>query len=125
MISFVIPAYNEEESLTHFYKELSKIAPALSGEYEVIFVDDGSRDSTLKILKDLESKDKRVSVYSFQRNLGKAEALSFGFQKAIGDYIVTLDADLQDKPSEIKKLLQKSKEGWDMVAGWRKERKDT
>lgn len=125
MISFVVPAYNEEESLLNFYKELSKVAPSLSRDYEVVFVDDGSKDSTLNILKDFEKKDKRVRVYSFQRNHGKAEALTQGFQKARGEWIVTLDADLQDKPQEIKKLIQKSKEGWDMVAGWRKDRKDS
>lgn len=125
MLSFVVPAYNEEESLLNFYKELSKVAPTLSNEYEIVFVDDGSKDSTLNILKGLEKKDKRVKVYSFQRNQGKAEALTQGFQKARGEWIVTLDADLQDKPQEIKKLLQKSKEGWDMVGGWRKDRKDS
>ena len=125
MISFVVPAYNEEESLLNFYKELSKVAPTLSKNYEIVFVDDGSKDSTLKILQNLEKKDKRVRVYSFQRNQGKSEALTQGFQKAKGEWIVTLDADLQDKPQEIKKLIQKSKEGWDMVAGWRKDRKDS
>ena len=125
MLSFVIPAYNEEESLLPFYKVLSKVAPTLSKNYEIVFVDDGSRDSTLKILKDLEKKDKNIRIYSFQRNRGKAEALTYGFQKAKGDYIVTLDADLQDRPEEINKLMKKMDEGWDMVAGWRKDRKDT
>ena len=109
MISFVVPAYNEEESLLNFYKELSKIAPRLATNYEIVFVDDGSKDSTLNILKGLEKKDKKVRVYSFQRNQGKSEALTLGFQKAKGEWIVTLDADLQDKPQEIKKLIQKSK----------------
>ncbi len=125
MISFVIPAYNEEESILHFYRKLSKFAPKVSKNYEIVFVDDGSRDSTLKILKDLEKKDKKIRIYSFQRNQGKAEALTQGFEKAKGDLIVTLDADLQDKPEEIKKLLSKVGEGWDMVAGWRKDRKDS
>lgn len=125
MISFVVPCYNEEESLPNFYKELSAVAPSLSKNYEIVFVDDGSKDSTLKLLLNLEKKDKRIRVYSFQKNQGKAEALTLGFHKAKGEWIITLDADLQDKPSEVKKLIKKSKEGWDMVAGWRKDRKDS
>ena len=125
MLSFIVPAYDEEESLLPFYKELTRVAPKLSKNYEIVFVDDGSQDSTLQILKDLEKKDKRISVFSFQKNRGKAEALTFGFQMANGDMIATLDADLQDRPEEIKKLMDKMDEGWDMVAGWRKFRKDT
>ncbi len=125
MISFVVPAFDEEESLPYFYKELIKVAPKLSKNYEIIFVDDGSADSTLKILKDLEKKDKRVRIYSFRKNQGKAEALSMGFQKAKGDFVVTLDADLQDKPEEIIKLWKESKKGWDVVCGWRRGRRDS
>jgi glycosyltransferase involved in cell wall biosynthesis len=124
MISFLIPAFNEEESLDHFYEELTKVIPSLTDEYEILFVDDGSTDSTLEILKSFAEKDKHVKIFSFRRNLGKAEALSFGFFKAKGDYIITLDADLQDKPSEIHKLITKATEGVEVVAGWRKDRKD-
>ncbi|KKQ34975.1 MAG: Dolichol-phosphate mannosyltransferase, partial [Microgenomates group bacterium GW2011_GWA2_37_6] len=125
MLSVVVPVFNEEESVLHFYKELLKFIPKLDKNYEIVFVDDGSQDGTLEKLKDLEKKDKNVRVYSFRRNHGKAEALTFGFQKAEGDLIVTLDADLQDRPSEIKKLIDKQKEGYDLVSGWRKERKDS
>lgn len=124
MISFVIPVLNEEESLSAFYKELSAEVKKLETEYEIIFVDDGSTDKSLSVLKDLAQKEKHIKVFSFRINLGKAEALTFGFLKARGDYVVTLDADLQDKPTEIPKLLEKSKEGWDMISGWRKDRKD-
>lgn len=124
MYSFVIPVLNEEESLAAFYNELSAEVKKLGAKYEIIFVDDGSTDESLSILKELEKKDKYIKIFSFRRNLGKAEALTLGFIKAQGDYIITLDADLQDKPSEISKLLEKSKEGWDIVSGWRKERKD-
>ena len=122
MLSVVVPVFNEEESVLHFYKELLKFIPKLDKNYEIVFVDDGSQDGTLEKLKDLEKKDKNVRVYSFRRNHGKAEALTFGFQKAEGDLIVTLDADLQDRPSEIKKLIDKQKEGYDLVSGCRKER---
>jgi glycosyltransferase involved in cell wall biosynthesis len=126
MLSVVVPAYNEEESLKAFYKELKGVLAKLKTSYEIIFVDDGSKDKTLSILKNLARKDKNVQVFSFRRNQGKAEALTFGFQKAKGDYIVTLDADLQDKPREIAKLLIEAKAGsWDVVSGWRKNRKDS
>ncbi len=125
MLSIVIPVFNEEESVLHFYEELIKHAKNLSKEYEIIFIDDGSIDRTLDFIKDLEKKDKNVRVFSFRRNHGKAEALTFGFQKSAGDLIVTLDADLQDRPSEIKKLIDKQKKGYDLVSGWRKERKDS
>jgi glycosyltransferase involved in cell wall biosynthesis len=87
-------------------------------------VDDGSTDSSLDLMKKLATKDKKVRIFSFRKNRGKAEALTLGFQMAKGDYIVTLDADLQDRPEEIKTLLEKSKEGFDLVSGWRKNRKD-
>jgi glycosyltransferase involved in cell wall biosynthesis len=125
MISAVVPVYNEEESLKAFYKELIETLVKLKMPYEIVFVDDGSRDKTLNILKEIANKDRKVRIFSFRKNQGKAEALTFGFQKAMGDYIVTLDADLQDKPREISKLLKKAKEGnWDVVCGWRKNRKD-
>ncbi|MCL4353981.1 glycosyltransferase family 2 protein [Patescibacteria group bacterium] len=125
MLSIVVPAFNEEESLQAFYKELVKSVLKLTSDFEVIFVDDGSSDNSLKILRELEKKDKRVKIYSFQKNQGKAEALTLGFQKAKGEYIVTLDADLQDRPEEIGKLLDKAKEGYDLVSGWREKRKDS
>lgn len=125
MISYVVPVFNEEESISYFYEELLRHARKLSKEHEIIFIDDGSFDGTLNLIKDMEKKDSNVRVYSFRRNHGKAEALTFGFQKAKGDLIVTMDADLQDKPSEVVKLLEKHKEGYDMVSGWRKERKDS
>lgn len=125
MISYVVPVFNEEESVLHFYEELTKHAKELSKEYEIIFIDDGSQDKTLELVKELEKKDPKIRIYSFRRNHGKAEALTFGFQKAKGDLIVTMDADLQDKPSEVHKLIEKHKEGFDMVSGWRKDRKDS
>jgi len=126
MISAVVPVFNEEESLEAFYGELVRTLVKVKTSFEVIFIDDGSTDGSLKILKEIEEKDGDVKIYSFRKNNGKAEALTLGFQKAKGDYIVTLDADLQDKPKEISKLLKKAKEGaWDVVSGWRKDRKDS
>ncbi len=132
MLSIVVPVFNEEESLWAFHEELMKYLPKLDKTmpagrqgYEVIFVDDGSTDGSLAILKELEKKHPFVRIFSFRANRGKAEALTLGFQKAEGDLVVTLDADLQDQPSEIVKLLDKNrKEGIDVVCGWRKDRKD-
>lgn len=125
MISIIVPAYNEEESIIAFYKELIKTLNKIAKQYEILFIDDGSTDKTLPILQGLEKESKAVKIYSFQKHRGKAEGLTLGFQKAKGDLFVTMDADLQDKPEEIGKLIQKQKEGWDMVSGWRKDRKDS
>jgi len=125
MISAVVPVYNEEESLEAFYKVLTLNLSKLDKNYEIIFVDDGSTDKSLQILKKLGLKDKKIKVFSFRKNQGKAEALTFGFQKANGDPIITLDADLQDRPEEMAKLLSKLKEGYDLVVGWREHRRDS
>jgi len=124
MISVIVPAKNEEEGIEAFFDELMKYLPEVSKEYEVIFIDDGSSDKTLNILKSFVQKNKHVRVAAFKRNRGKADALAYGFFHATGDIIVTMDADLQDKPSELHKFIQKHKEGADVVCGWRKNRKD-
>jgi len=124
MISAVVPVYNEEESIEAFYKVLEQNLSKLDKTYEILFVDDGSSDNTLEILKALETKNKNVKILSFRQHRGKAEALTAGFQAAKGDLIVTLDADLQDRPEEIETLIKKQKEGFDLVSGWRKYRKD-
>jgi glycosyltransferase involved in cell wall biosynthesis len=124
MISYIVPVLNEAEGIQAFYDELHRVLTSLGRQYEIIFVDDGSTDETLTILQSLHQKDKHVRVYSFKRNRGKADALALGFSMAKGDLIVTMDADLQDKPSELHKFLEKQKEGADVVCGWRRERKD-
>jgi len=124
MITVIVPARDEEEGIKVFYDELMKYLPDAAKEYEVIFVDDGSTDKTLSVLKSFVQKNKHVRVFSFKRNRGKADALAYGFFHAQGDIIITMDADLQDKPSQIKKFLAKHKEGVDVVCGWRKYRKD-
>lgn len=123
-LSIVVPVFNEEEGIEAFYTELTKELNKLSLKSEVIFVDDGSTDSSITLLKDVAKKHPTVRVFSFRKNLGKAEALTLGFQKAEGDLIITMDADLQDLPSEIPLFLKKQEEGVDVVCGWRKDRKD-
>lgn len=124
MLSIIVPVFNEKESLHPFYKELIRVLGEIKKDYELIFVDDGSTDTSLEILQEFEKDNKNVRVFSFRRNLGKADALSLGFQKAEGDLIITLDADLQDQPSDIPLFIAKQKEGVDVVCGWRKNRKD-
>lgn len=124
MISAVVPVFNEEESLEKFYSVLA-VSLAKLGSYEIVFVDDGSTDSSLDLMKKLAAKDKKIRIFSFRKNQGKAEALTLGFKMATGDFVVTLDADLQDRPEEIKNLLEKLNEGFDVVSGWREKRKDS
>lgn len=121
MISIVIPLFNEEESLPHLYERLINV---FKEDVEFIFVDDGSTDKSLQILESLSSNDKRIKVISFRRNFGKSSALSAGFKKSRGDIIVTMDADLQDQPEEVPKLIEKLKEGYDLVIGWKYPRLD-
>ena len=124
MISAVVPVFNEEESLKAFHEVLIPNLSKLAESSEVIYVDDGSSDKSFEILKIFEKNNKNVKILSFRQRRGKAEALTAGFQAAKGNLIVTLDADLQDRPEEIKKLVDKLNEGYDMVSGWRKFRKD-
>ena len=121
-ISFVIPVYNEKDSLVELYEEI--ISSIGSKKYEIIFIDDGSTDGSVEILRNLTMKDNNLVLIQFYRNYGKSAALSEGFKRADGDCIVTMDADLQDNPSELDNLLLKLNEGYDVVSGWKKNRKD-
>lgn len=124
-ISVVIPAYNEEDSLWPLAIELKKVFNEMKDyEFEVIIVDDGSTDDSFKILNEIKREDNRFKFISFQKNYGKSAALSIGFKYATGDYIVTMDADLQDDPQEIPNLVKKINEGFDLVSGWKKIRFD-
>ncbi len=123
MVSVIVPARDEEEVIQLFYDEIMRHLPRVT-KYELVFIDDGSTDKTLDILKTFAQKNKYVRVFSFKRNRGKADALAYGFAQAKGDIIITMDADLQDKPSEIQKFLDAYNNGADVVCGWRKERKD-
>src|SRR5260221_9249457 len=124
MISAIIPVLNELESLPHFTPLLKKALEKIDKQYEIIFIDDGSTDGSLDLLKKYARSDKHIKVFSFRKNQGKSEALTLGFQMAKGDYIVTLDADLQDRPEEINALYKKALEGYDLVCGWRHQRRD-
>lgn len=125
MFSAVVPVLNEEESLRELVEQIDKSFRAFKHEYEIIFVDDGSTDRSLEILQDLEKKFNNIRVFSFRRNSGKSHALMLGFKRAKGDYIVMLDADLQDDPTNIRELYSRLIKGnYDMVTGWRKNRRD-
>lgn len=123
-LSVVIPAYNEERNIAAVYRELTKVSRSINKSYELVFVDDGSADNTLKELKKLRKTDKKVKIISFAKNFEKASALAAGLKSASGNFILTMDADLQDDPKEIPKLLGKISHGFDMVVGWRYQRKD-
>ena len=105
-ISVVVPCYNEEESVGLFYKEMSSVAEKMEYEFEYIFVNDGSKDNTLEILMELSSRDERVKYISFSRNFGKESAIYAGFSKASGDYVVMMDADLQDPPKLLPQMVE-------------------
>lgn len=123
-ISIVIPIYNEEESVGTLYEKILNTMNKLPYDYEIIAVDDGSTDNTFNKLKEIASKDKRLKVISFKRNYGQTAAMFAGFQHASGDVVITMDADLQNDPADIPILIEKINEGYDVVSGWRKDRKD-
>lgn len=122
-ISVVVPLYNEEENIYPLYESISTEVRRLGIPFEIIFVDDGSTDRTLKLLEEIESKDDNVRVLSMRRNFGQTAAMAAGFDYASNDVIVTLDGDLQNDPKDIGRLLELIKD-YDIVSGWRKERKD-
>ena len=124
MISIVIPAYNEAESIPRLYQEIDAAASASEWDIEVIFVDDGSSDGTWAAIEALAERDPRVRAIRFRRNFGKAAALDAGFKEARGDRVVTLDADLQDNPADVPSLLSRLEEGYDLVVGWKRRRFD-
>lgn len=125
-LSFIIPLYNEEENLLELHSQLNQVLKTKLASYgcECIFINDGSTDNSLDLLKSLQRKDSRVKVISFRRNLGKSAALNSGFRKAKGQYMITLDSDLQDGPENIPALLSESEKGYDLVVGWKQKRKD-
>lgn len=124
-VSVVIPLLNEAESLPELMSSIDAVLGKMDPEYEVVFIDDGSKDNSFDVLCELhEQYPGKVRIYRFSRNYGKAAALSVGFEKASGDVIVTMDADLQDDPVAIPDMLAKLDEGWDLVSGWKKVRHD-
>ncbi|MBE2281132.1 MAG: glycosyltransferase [Ignavibacteriaceae bacterium] len=123
-VSIVIPLLNEEEALIPLANEIRKAFQAIPVPVEVVFIDDGSTDKSLKIIKDICRNDQRFKFLSFQRNYGKSAALNVGFKNVTGDVVITMDADLQDNPHEIPGLVKKLAEGYDLVSGWKKKRHD-
>lgn len=124
MISVVVPLLNEERSLEALYVEIAVALEPLDEEFEVVFVDDGSTDASASILAKLHDEMPNVVVVQLRRNFGKAAALQAGFLEARGEYVVTIDADLQDDPAEIPAMLAKLDEGFDLVSGWKTRRND-
>ena len=124
MISIIIPAYDEEESLAILHREIEKVARAQSLEVEILFIDDGSRDQSWKVISALAKEHGNVRGIRLRRNFGKAAALSAGVEAARGAILLTMDADLQDDPNEIPSFLEKMEQGLDVVSGWKRVRHD-
>lgn len=123
-ISIVVPVFNEEESLPLLQEEISRALDGLGRPYEVIYVDDRSTDRSLEVLLGLRSRHPEVRVIRFRRNCGQTPAMAAGFEQARGGVVVTLDADLQNDPADIPRLVEELDRGFDLVVGWRKDRQD-
>ena len=123
-ISVIVPLYDEAGSLPELHRELTAALDALGSAWEVIYIDDGSRDGSDAIVERLASADPRVRGLSFRRNFGKSAALAVGFRMAQGEIVVTMDADLQDDPAGLAKLLEVLDSGYDLVSGWKQNRQD-
>lgn len=123
-LSIIVPAWNEAESLPELFDQIRAALADWSGTWEVVVVDDGSRDATFEAVRKSNQADQRIRGIKFRRNAGKAAALAAGFSAANGRYVITMDADLQDDPAEIRPLMALLDEGWDMVSGWKQVRND-
>ncbi len=123
-ISVFLPVFNEEPNLRPLHLKLNYALKALGRTAEIIYVDDGSTDGSLTVLRDLAQRDKRVRVVALKRNYGQTAAMSAGIDAALGDVLIPMDADLQNDPADIVRLLEKLDEGYDVVSGWRKNRQD-
>lgn len=124
--SIVIPLLNEEQNLEMLYKKIKSVAGAgkENADYEIIFIDDGSTDNSLNILKNLQRLDGSVKIISFRKNFGQTAAIAAGFDLANGEILVTMDADLQNDPDDIPRVIKRIDEGYDVASGWRRQRKD-
>ena len=122
--SIVIPLYNEESNVRPLYTRIVAAMAELKGNYEIVFVDDGSRDSTFKILSEICDKDARVTAVRLRKNFGQTAGLQAGFDFAQGEIIISMDGDLQHDPAEIPSFIAKLSEGYDIVSGWRFQRQD-
>ena len=122
--SIVVPFHNEEDSVTALYDQLKAVMEGIGDSFELVFVDDGSRDRTFRLLSEIAAVDSRVLVIKLRRNFGQTSALAAGFDHASGDYILAMDGDLQHDPGEIPNFVAKLDEGYDVVSGWRAQRGD-
>ncbi len=123
-ISVVIPCFNERDNIEPLYREIKKVADPLLPDYEIIYIDDGSSDGSFEAMKELAESDRRVKAVEFKKNFGQTAALSAGFDLAEGEVIISLDGDLQNDPADIPRFLKTLEEGYEVVSGWRKRRKD-
>jgi len=122
--SIVVPLFNEQENVPQLYVKIIDVMDAIGESYEIVFVDDGSKDGTFRLLSEIAADDARVVVVRLRRNFGQTAALKAGFDHSRGEIIISMDGDLQHDPAEIPRFIEKIKEGYDIVSGWRVERKD-
>ena len=123
-LSIIVPLYNEQESIHPLYKKITKEVDGLGLDYEILFVDDGSQDNTFRLASDLASHDPRLRVIKFRKNYGQTPAMAAGIDHACGQLLITMDGDLQNDPEDIPRFLEKIDEDYDIVVGWRYDRKD-
>lgn len=123
-LSVIIPVYNEEQNVVPLHEAISPVLDQIDRRSEVIFIDDGSKDGTYDLLKGLNASDPRCRIIRFRRNFGQTAAMAAGFAHARGEILITLDGDLQNDPRDIPILIEKMEEGYDVVSGWRYQRKD-
>ncbi len=124
-ISIVVPFYNEEENIKDVYQAIKKLLANIELQYEIIFVDDGSIDKTYVYMEEIANQDQHVKAIKFKFNCGQTAAMQAGFDMAQNDVVIPMDGDMQNDPADIPKLLEKIDEGYDVVSGWRKDRKDS
>jgi glycosyltransferase involved in cell wall biosynthesis len=122
--SIVVPFFNEQENIPPLYMKLTEVMDSVGEPYELVFVDDGSKDNSFKVLSDIYEHDRRVNLVRLRRNFGQTAALKAGFDYARGEVIISMDGDLQHDPEEIPRFLEKIEEGFDLVSGWRHHRQD-
>jgi glycosyltransferase involved in cell wall biosynthesis len=122
--SIVVPFYNEQENIPTLYMKITEVMDSIGEPYEMVFVDDGSKDNTYKVLSEIYEHDRRVNVVRLRRNFGQTPALKAGFDFARGEIVISMDGDLQHDPEEIPLFIEKIEEGYDLVSGWRFQRKD-
>ncbi|MCK5395823.1 MAG: glycosyltransferase family 2 protein [Gammaproteobacteria bacterium] len=123
-LSIIVPLYNEEDSVTPLYDAIVKSVDRMGLDYEILFVDDGSKDRTVATASVLAKQDKRLRIIKFRRNYGQTPAMAAGIDNAVGKILVTMDGDLQNDPDDIPELVHKVKDGYDIVVGWRHKRQD-